>query len=195
MFIQTEPTPNPDTLKFLPGQEVTGATGPYDFASIEEAGTSPLAQALFQVQSVTRVFLGRDFISLSKDPDADWKHVRPMALAAIMDHFVAGLPVMNTGGAHVPDVEEGASVEDYEGDAAEIVGEIIELIETRVRPAVAQDGGDIVFHGFDVESGIVRLAMRGACAGCPSSTMTLKQGIENMLKAYVPEVTAVEAAL
>ena len=195
MFIQTEPTPNPDTLKFLPGQPVTGATGPYDFASIDEAGTSPLAQALFQVQDVVRVFLGSDFISLSKSPEADWKHVRPMALAAIMDHFVAGLPVMATGGADMAAPQEGASVEDYEGDAAEIVGEIIELIETRVRPAVAQDGGDIVFYGFDEESGIVHLAMRGACAGCPSSTMTLKQGIENMLKAYVPEVTAVEAAL
>ena len=195
MFIQTEPTPNPDTLKFLPGQPVTGATGPYDFASIDEAGTSPLAQTLFQVQGVTRVFLGSDFISLSKDVDADWKHVRPMALAAIMDHFVAGLPVMATGAAAPGATESGASVNDYEGETAEIVGEIIELIETRVRPALAQDGGDIVFHGFDDETGIVHLAMRGACAGCPSSTMTLKQGIENMLKAYVPEVTAVEAAL
>ena len=195
MFIQTEPTPNPDTLKFLPGQEVTGSTGPYDFASIDEAGTSPLAKALFQVQGVVRVFLGQDFISLSKDPETDWKHVRPMALAAIMDHFVAGLPVMSLGDAMAPATQDGASADDYEGDAAEIVGEIIELIETRVRPAVAQDGGDIVFHGFDVDSGIVHLAMRGACAGCPSSTMTLKQGIENMLKAYVPEVTAVEAAL
>ncbi|MEL6724171.1 MAG: NifU family protein [Pseudomonadota bacterium] len=195
MFIQTEPTPNPDTLKFLPGQDVTGMTGPYDFASVEEAGTSPLAQALFDVQGVVRVFLGADFVSISKDPDADWKHVRPMALAAIMDHFVAGLPVMATSGSAAVTASEGATADDYEGDAKEIVGEIIELIETRVRPAVAQDGGDIVFHGFDVDSGIVHLAMRGACAGCPSSTMTLKQGIENMLKAYVPEVTAVEAAL
>ena len=195
MFIQTEPTPNPDTLKFLPGQPVTGATGPYDFASIDEAGTSPLAQALFQVQDVVRVFLGSDFISLTKSADADWKHVRPMALAAIMDHFVAGLPVMATGGSDMGAPQEGASADDYEGDAAEIVGEIIELIETRVRPAVAQDGGEIEFHGFDEASGIVHLAMRGACAGCPSSTMPLKQGIENMLKAYVPEVTAVEAAL
>ncbi len=195
MFIQTEPTPNPETLKFLPGQEVTGTTGPYDFASIDEAGTSPLAQALFQVQGVVRVFLGSDFISLTKDADSDWVHVRPMALAAIMDHFVAGLPVMATGAAASAAHEEGASADDYEGEAAEIVGEIIELIETRVRPAVAQDGGDIIFHRFEPESGIVHLSMRGACAGCPSSTMTLKQGIENMLKAYVPEVTAVEAAL
>lgn len=195
MFIQTEPTPNPDTLKFLPGQAVTGGTGPYDFASVEEAGTSPLAQSLFGVQGVIRVFLGSDFISLTKDAESDWKHVRPMALAAIMDHFVAGLPVMATDGAAMPETESGASADDYEGEAAEIVGEIIELIETRVRPAVAQDGGDIVFHRFEPESGIVHLSMRGACAGCPSSTFTLKQGIENMLKAYVPEVTAVEAAL
>ncbi|MEO0607288.1 MAG: NifU family protein [Pseudomonadota bacterium] len=194
MYIQTEPTPNPDTLKFLPGQDVTGATGPYDFAALEEAGTSPLAQALFDVQGVVRVFLGSDFISLTKDADSDWGHVRPMALAAIMDHFVAGLPVMATNGGAVS-TETGGSVDDYEGDAAEIVSEIIELIETRVRPAVAQDGGDIIFHRFEPESGIVHLSMRGACAGCPSSTFTLKQGIENMLKAYVPEVTAVEAAL
>lgn len=195
MFIQTEPTPNPDTLKFLPGQPVTGGTGPYDFASIDEAGTSPLAQGLFQVQGVVRVFLGSDFISLTKDADSDWKHVRPMALAAIMDHFVAGLPVMATDAAAMASSEAGGSVEDYEGETAEIVGEIIELIETRVRPAVAQDGGDIIFHRFEPDSGIVHLSMRGACAGCPSSTFTLKQGIENMLKAYVPEVTAVEAAL
>lgn len=195
MFIQTEPTPNPDTVKFLPGQTVTGATGPYDFASIDEAGTSPLARALFDVTGVVRVFLGSDFISLTKTESADWKHVRPLALAAIMDHFVAGLPVMETGASAATPVQAGGSAEDYEGEAAEIVGEIIELIETRVRPAVAQDGGDIVFHRFEPDSGIVHLSMRGACAGCPSSTMTLKQGIENMLKAYVPEVTAVEAAL
>ncbi len=195
MFIQTEPTPNPDTLKFLPGQPVTGGTGPYDFASVDEAGTSPLAQGLFQVQGVIRVFLGSDFISLTKDAESDWKHVRPMALAAIMDHFVAGLPVMATDAGAAAATEQGASADDYEGEAAEIVGEIIELIETRVRPAVAQDGGDIIFHRFEPESGIVHLSMRGACAGCPSSTFTLKQGIENMLKAYVPEVTAVEAAL
>lgn len=196
MFIQTEPTPNPDTVKFLPGQPVTGATGPYDFANIGEAGTSPLAQALFDVSCVVRVFLGSDFISLTKDADSDWKHVRPMALAAIMDHFVAGLPVMSTGeSAAMPTASDAGSAADYEGDTAEIVEEIIELIETRVRPAVAQDGGDIVFYRFEAETGIVHLSMRGACAGCPSSTMTLKSGIENMLKAYVPEVTAVEAAL
>lgn len=195
MFIQTEPTPNPDTLKFLPGQTVTGNSGPYDFADISEAGTSPLAQTLFGLDGVVRVFLGADFVSLTKQPDADWKHVRPMALAAIMDHYMAGLPVMDTSAGGDQQGAKGSSVEDYEGDAAEIVGEIIELIETRVRPAVAQDGGDIVFHRFEPESGIVHLSMRGACAGCPSSTMTLKAGIENMLRTYIPEVTAVEAAL
>ncbi|MEM1087116.1 MAG: NifU family protein [Pseudomonadota bacterium] len=193
MQIETEPTPNPETLKFLPGQTVTGSSGPYDFAAIEEAGTSPLARALFNVSGINRVFLGRDFITLTKDPDSDWTHVRPMALAAIMDHFMAGFPVIETHAA-LPS-EDGGSAEDYEGEAAEIVSEIIELIETRVRPAVAQDGGDIIFHRFEKETGVVHLSMRGACAGCPSSTYTLKQGIENMLRAYVPEVTAVEAAL
>lgn len=196
MFIQTEPTPNPETLKFLPGQPVTGESGPYDFADISEAGTSPLAQTLFDVTGVTRVFLGSDFISLTKEAEADWNHVRPMALAVIMDHFVAGLPVLSTDAPAAADASSDAgSADDYEGDAAEIVSEIIELIETRVRPAVAQDGGDIIFHRFEPDSGIVHLSMRGACAGCPSSTMTLKSGIENMLKAYIPEVNAVEAAL
>ena len=194
MFIQTEPTPNPETIKFLPGQPVTGSTGPYDFANLDEAGTSPLAQNLFEVAGVERVFLGSDFISLTKSTEVDWVHVRPMVLAAIMDHFVAGLPVMNAD-ASAAGLANGGSADDYEGETAEIVSEIIELIDTRVRPAVAQDGGDIVFHRFDPESGVVHLSMRGACAGCPSSTMTLKAGIENMLKAYVPEVTAVEAAL
>ena len=192
MFIQTEATPNPDTIKFLPGQPVAGNAGPFDFAAPEEARTSLLARALFQVDGVARVFLGNDFVSVSKAETADWKHVKPMALAAIMDHFVAGLPVIEedatTTAAPTDDTE-------YEGEAAEIVGEIRELIETRVRPAVAQDGGDIIFDRFEPDTGIVHLHMRGACAGCPSSTYTLKQGIENMLKAYVPEVTAVEAVL
>lgn len=196
MFIQTEPTPNPETIKFLPGQPVSGAAGPYDFASESEAGISPLAQALFAVPGIERVFLGADFISLSKQPDADWTQVRPLALAAIMDHYVAGLPILITQDlAGSPTGQSGGTADDYEGDDAEIVSEIIELIDTRVRPAVAQDGGDIVFHRFEPESGIVHLSMRGACAGCPASSFTLKQGIENMLKAYIPEVTAVEAAL
>lgn len=195
MFIQTEPTPNPDTIKFLPGETVAGAIGPFDFASESEAGISPLAQAVFQVDGVTRVFLGPDFLSVSKGESNDWKHVRPMVLAAIMDHYVAGLPVISDG-APAAQADDGAmTAADYEGETAEIVEEILELIETRVRPAVAQDGGDITFQRYDADTGIVHLTMRGACAGCPSSTMTLKQGIENMLKAYVPEVNAVEAAL
>lgn len=191
MFIQTEATPNPDTIKFLPGRLVAGSAGPFDFASAEDARASLLARSLFQVDGVERVFLGADFISVSKGEGADWAQVKPMALAAIMDHFVAGLPVIDE--AAVRQNEPGKSA--YEGEAAEIVGEIRELIETRVRPAVAQDGGDIIFDRFEPDTGIVHLHMRGACAGCPSSTYTLKQGIENMLKAYVPEVTAVEAVL
>ena len=192
MFIQTEPTPNPDTIKFIPGQTVVGTAGPYDFPSVEAATISPLARALFEINGVKGVFLGSDFLSISKDSETDWKHVRPIVLAAIMDHFMAGLPVIEGS------PETGGSAEDdtvYEGEAADIVAEIKELIDTRVRPAVAQDGGDIVFHRFEPDTGIVHLSMRGACAGCPSSTYTLKQGIENMLRAYVPEVTAVEAAL
>ena len=193
MFIQTEPTPNPDTVKFLPGLPVAGDLGPFDFPDIGSARMSLLARALFQVDGVDRVFLGSDFVSINKDPDRDWKHVKPMVLAAIMDHFMAGLPVVEDGAVAASSESGDDTV--YEGDAAEIVEEIKELIETRVRPAVAQDGGDIIFHRFEPETGIVHLSMRGACAGCPSSTMTLKQGIENMLKTYVPEVTAVEAVL
>ncbi|MFH1518525.1 MAG: NifU family protein [Pseudomonadota bacterium] len=152
-----------------------------------------LARALFQVDGVDRVFLGRDFVSINKDPARDWKHVKPMVLAAIMDHFMAGLPVVEDGAVAASETSGDNTI--YEGATAEIVEEIKELIETRVRPAVAQDGGDIIFHRFEPDTGIVHLSMRGACAGCPSSTMTLKQGIENMLKTYVPEVTAVEAVL
>jgi len=193
MFIQTETTPNPDTLKFLPGESVAGDAGPFDFATREETAASRLAQALFDVSGVERVFLGADFVSVSKNETADWAQVKPMALAAIMDHYVAGLPVIEAGAEVSP--EAGEEAETYEGEAAEIVSESRDLIETRVRPAVAQDGGDIIFQRFEPDTGIVHLHMRGACAGCPASTMTLKQGIENMLKAYVPEVTSVEAAL
>ncbi len=189
MFIQTEATPNPDTVKFLPGQPVAGGDGPYDYPDPASARQSLLARALFQVDGVERVFLGSDFVSISKDPARDWKHVKPMVLAAIMDHFMAGLPVVEEGSA------SGEEDIVYEGETAEIVNEIKELIETRVRPAVAQDGGDITFRSFDAETGVVHLTMRGACAGCPSSTQTLKMGIENMLRTYVPEVTAVEAVL
>ena len=192
MFIQTEPTPNPDTIKFLPGHVVAGERGPFDFPDAASARLSLLARALFQVDGVDRVFLGRDYVSVSKAPEKDWRHVKPMVLAAIMDHYMAGLPVIEEGAEPAAEGDAGIT---YEGAAAEIVEEIRELIETRVRPAVAQDGGDIIFHRFEPETGIVHLSMRGACAGCPSSTMTLKQGIENMLKTYVPEVTAVEAVL
>ncbi|MEO0883482.1 MAG: NifU family protein [Pseudomonadota bacterium] len=190
MFIQTEPTPNPDTMKFIPGQPVAGHFGPFDYPNVETAGASPLAQALFELEGVTRVFLGSDFISIAKDPQVEWVHLRPSVLAAIMDHYTAGLPVVE--GTEDDTLEDDVV---YEGEAAEIVAEIKELIETRVRPAVAADGGDIVFHRFEPETGVVHLSMRGACAGCPASSYTLKQGIENMLRAYVPEVTSVEAAL
>lgn len=190
MFIQTEATPNPETLKFLPGQPVL-TEGTMDFANRDEADKSPLAMRLFDVHGVARVFLGTDFVSVTKASDADWKHVKTMTLAAIMDHYTSGMPVLEDGVS----LHEAADETEYEGDAAEIVSGIKELIETRVRPAVAQDGGDIQFDRFDPETGLVTLQMRGACAGCPSSTMTLKQGIENMLRHYVPEVTGVEAAL
>ncbi|KCZ90786.1 NifU family protein [Hyphomonas johnsonii] len=193
MFIQTEPTPNPDTVKFLPGQPVAGDRGPFDFPDLDSARNSLLARTLFQVDGVERVFLGSDFVSINKAPEREWKHVKPMVLAAIMDHFMAGLAVVEDEAVAAEDTSGDDTV--YEGETAEIVEEIRELIETRVRPAVAQDGGDIIFHRFEPETGIVHLSMRGACAGCPSSTMTLKQGIENMLKTYVPEVTAVEAVL
>jgi NFU1 iron-sulfur cluster scaffold homolog, mitochondrial len=191
MFIQTQPTPNPATLKFLPGQDVSPVT-PYEFISPDEAAASPLASALFGITGVRNVFLGSDFISVTKSDEADWSHLKPQALAAIMDHFVSGAPVIaDAARAEAPALEDDIA---YEGETAEIVAEIKELIATRVRPAVANDGGDIIFKRFDVETGVVHLTMRGACSGCPSSTATLKQGVENLLRHYVPEVTAVEAA-
>ncbi|MDZ4761583.1 MAG: NifU family protein [Alphaproteobacteria bacterium] len=193
MFIQTQATPNPETLKFIPGQSVSPATS-YEFTSAEEATASPLASALFGLKGVKGVFLGDDFIAITKTPDLDWSHLKPLALAAIMDHFVSGAPVMADGHGQLLEESEAADEVVYEGETAEIVAEIKELIATRVRPAVAQDGGDIIFKHFDSETGIVQLTMRGACSGCPSSTATLKQGVENLLRHYVPEVTAVEAA-
>ena len=184
MFIQTEATPNPATLKFLPGRDVMGEGAVADFPSIETAGRSPLAKALFAIPEVSRVFFGADFISVTKR-DGDWKHLKPAILGAVMEHFTRGLPLME-GAAD--EAEESFNEAD-----AEVVAQIKELIETRVRPAVAQDGGDIIFRGFDGGSGVVALQLKGSCAGCPSSTMTLKNGIENMLRHYVPEVTAVEA--
>ena len=171
-------------MKFLPGCEVMGGGAVADFPSREAALRSPLARALFETPEVGRVFFGSDFISVTKT-EGDWKHLKPAILGAIMEHFTRGLPLIE-GGA-----EETEAVLSEADD--EVVAQIKELIETRVRPAVAQDGGDIIFRGFDDKSGIVFLHMRGSCAGCPSSTMTLKNGIENMLRHYVPEVTAVEA--
>ena len=181
MFIETESTPNPATLKFLPGVPVMGA-GTADFANPDVAGRSPLAAALFALPGVARVFLGGDFITVTKG-DADWQALRPQVLGAIMEHFVAGRPVME--GQVDAAQEDAVAPEDQE-----VVDQIKELLDTRVRPAVASDGGDIVFRGY--KDGIVRLHMQGACSGCPSSAATLKHGIENMLKHYVPEVLSVE---
>ncbi len=181
MFIQTEPTPNPATLKFLPGCTVL-TRGTADFADPATAARSPLAARLFAVAGVTRVFLGPDFVSVTKAEDQDWHAIRPPVLGAIMAHFQSGAPVLDG------DEDSGHSNDSDHPDAA-IIGQIKELLDTRVRPAVAQDGGDITFHGF--ERGVVYLTMRGACAGCPSSTATLKMGIENLLRHYIPEVTEV----
>jgi Fe-S cluster biogenesis protein NfuA len=186
MFIQTESTPNPATLKFLPGREVMGDGSVADFPTREAAERSPLARALFAVPGVARVFFGSDFISVTKTDD-DWKHMKPAVLGAIMEHFTRGLPLIEAGSEEADDETSFG-----EGDP-EVVAQIRELIDTRVRPAVAADGGDIIFKGFDGGAGIVFLHMRGSCAGCPSSTLTLKNGIENMLRHYVPEVNAVEA--
>ena len=186
MFIQTESTPNPQTLKFLPGRSVMGESAVADFPNRETAQRSPLASALFEIPEVSRVFFGSDFISVTKS-DGDWRHLKPSMLAAIMDHFTRDLPLIE-GDHEEPDVDAPYG----EGDP-EIVAQIRELLDTRVRPAVAGDGGDIIFKGFDGGSGIVFLHLRGSCAGCPSSTMTLKHGIENMLRHYIPEVNAVEA--
>ena len=184
MFIQTESTPNPNTLKFLPGREVMGEGAVADFPTAEQAARSPLATTLFAIPEVSRVFFGSDFISVTKR-EGDWKHLKPAILGAVMEHFTRGLPLI-----------EGSpqeSEESYSEEDSEVVEQIKELIETRVRPAVAADGGDIIFKGFDGDSGVVSLHLQGSCAGCPSSTMTLKNGIENMLRHYVPEVSAVEA--
>ena len=181
MFIQTETTPNPATLKFLPGQPVLDE-GTADFPDAEAAQVSPLARRLFALDGVTGVFLGHDFVTVTKDDATEWDHVKPAILGGIMEHYQSGAPVMEGEAA----AAHGTAHD--EADAA-VVGQITELLDTRVRPAVAQDGGDITFHGF--ERGVVYLQMKGACAGCPSSTMTLKMGIENLLRHYIPEVTEV----
>ena len=181
MFIQTESTPNPATLKFLPGQTVLG-TGTADFPSADTAGPSPLAQRIFAVSGVTGVFLGADFVTVTKEGTQEWDVLKAPVLGAIMEHFQSGQPAMESA------VAESAHA-DHDGENEEVVTQIKELLDTRVRPAVAQDGGDIVFHGFD--RGVVYLHMQGACAGCPSSTLTLKMGIENLLRHYIPEVVEV----
>ena len=180
MFIQTEMTPNPATLKFLPGREVM-PEGTANFTRPEDAVHSPLALRLFGLDGVAGVFLGSDFVTVTKMPDREWESLKPIILGSIMDHFTSGQPVLTGSGTAV-------LVED-DSDDDEIVAQIKDLIETRVRPAVAQDGGDILFRGF--EDGIVYLHMQGACSGCPSSTATLRHGIENMLRYYVPEVQEV----
>lgn len=184
MFIQTEITPNPDVLKFLPGREVLSG-GAAEFTDAQAAESSPLASALFEIDAVERVFLAGDFLTVRKASSADWAHLKAPVLAAIMDFFVSGAPAMaEDGGGHDDTV--------YEGETAQIVAEIKDLLDKRIRPAVAGDGGDIVFSRFDPETGAVYLHMRGACAGCPSSSATLKAGVESTLKHYVPEVTRVE---
>ena len=189
MFIQTESTPNPRTLKFLPGRDVLGA-GSRDYPDAAAAADSPLAQAVFAVDGVERVYLGGDFLTVTKSEAIEWPHLKPHVLAVIMDHYTANRPVVEGAGD-----EAGEADIAYEGEAADIVKEIKEIIEARVRPAVARDGGDITFHSWDHARGVVKLNMRGSCAGCPSSTLTLKQGIENMLRHYVPEVTRVEQVM
>jgi Fe-S cluster biogenesis protein NfuA len=189
MLIQTEATPNPATLKFLPGQTVmTGGTR--DFATPEDAESSPLADAIFSTGDVEGVFFGRDFISVTAAPGVEWRDLKPQVLTVLLDHFSSGAPLFKAGSAAGISVAPPEEIAEDPADA-EIVAQIRELIETRVRPAVAQDGGDIVYRGF--QKGTVYLALQGACSGCPSSAMTLKQGIEGLLKHYVPEVEAVEA--
>jgi Fe-S cluster biogenesis protein NfuA len=181
MFIQTEETPNPATLKFIPGRVVL-AEGTRDFRSPDEADVSPLAARIFTVDGVSGVFLGSDFVTVTKS-GAEWPHIKPAVLGAIMEHYLSGAPVLAEDSVEAQ--EDGS----YDEADAETVAVIKELIETRVRPAVANDGGDITFHGY--REGVVYLHMRGACAGCPSSTATLKQGIENLLQHFVPEVVEV----
>jgi Fe-S cluster biogenesis protein NfuA len=185
MFIQTEATPNPATLKFLPGKPVLpGSTR--DYRDVEAAAESPLAQKLFSVTGVSGVFLGQDFITVTK-AQAEWQHLKPAILGLIMEHYLSGAPVL----VNAEQKQAGLSEEDFDEADGEIVATIKQLLDTRVRPAVAQDGGDITFHGF--KEGVVFLNMKGSCAGCPSSTATLKHGIENLLRHFVPEVSEVRA--
>lgn len=189
MLIETEPTPNPATQKFLPGRKVMTA-GTRDFADPEEAVASPLAEAIFSLGDVSGVFFGQDFVSVTAAEGADWRLLKPQVLGVLLDHFASEAPLFRAGSAAQIEIDDG----EFDSDPAdaEIVEQIKELIETRVRPAVAKDGGDIIYRGF--QRGTVYLQMQGACSGCPSSSATLKQGIETLLKHYVPEVTEVRAA-
>lgn len=188
MFIQTESTPNPDVIKFIPGQEVLD-TGTKEFRTAEDAKVSPLAEALFALDGVAGLFFGNDFLTVRRSPDSDliWAQLKPPILAAIMDFYSSGQPILR----------EIAVKNDivYEGELGQIVAEIKDLLDTRVRPAVAQDGGDIEFDSFDMDSGTLYLHMRGACSGCPSSSATLRQGVESLMKHYVPEVKSIEQVL
>ena len=192
MFIETETTPNPATLKFLPGEQVM-ASGTREFTSPEAAEASPLAQALFDLGDVTGVLFGRDFVSVTAAPGVEWAGLKPQVLSILLDHFISQAPLFAGGSAAGIAVPAEAD-DDFADDPADadIIDQIKDLIETRVRPAVANDGGDIIYKGF--REGIVYLQMQGACSGCPSSTATLKNGIESLLKHYVPEVSEVRAA-
>ena len=185
MFIQTEPTPNPNVLKFLPGRDVA-PEGVLEYRTIDEAAASPLAEALFELEGVEGVFFGADYVSVTRAPlGLEWSQMKAPILAVIMDHFVSGAPL--TRGVEAP-------AEDV-GEDSEIVAEIKGLLDSRIRPAVAQDGGDILFDHFDLETGVLRLRMRGACSGCPSSSATLKAGVEQMMRHYIPEVISVEQVI
>jgi Fe-S cluster biogenesis protein NfuA len=189
MFIQTEATPNPDVLKFQPGRDVLGE-GTREFRDAEQAQSSPLAAGLFALGDVARVFFGPDFLTVTRSGGGrEWAQLKAPILATVMDHLTSGRPLMDD------QIQEGHDERVYEGDTAQIVAEIKDLLDTRIRPAVAQDGGDITFNRFEAESGVVYLNMRGACSGCPSSAATLRSGVENMLRHYVPEVTRVEQTL
>lgn len=193
MYIETEDTPNPQSMKFRPGQAVLGAGAlGMDFPTPEAAVRSPLAVALFEIDGVDGVFLGADFVTVTKSAHTEWMHIKPAVLGAIADHLLAGLPILSDGAATAP-AGPATSLDEYEGEDREVVEQIIELIDSRVRPAVAADGGDIVFKHYEPRTGVVFLSLHGSCQGCPSSTMTLKAGVENLLKHYVPEVVKVEA--
>ncbi len=184
MFIQTEPTPNPNVLKFLPGRPVSAE--PLEFLNADEAAASSLAEALFGLEGVTGVFFGYDYVSVTRGADGlDWARMKAPILAAVMDHFVSGAPLVRAGAAAAAEA----------GEDSGIVAEIKQLLDSRIRPAVAQDGGDILFDAFDEATGVLTLRMRGACAGCPSSTATLKAGVEQTMKHYIPEVTRVEQVI